>query len=432
LESIQQNCDSLDHPFSFAEWRAFINVQLESTSFIPPIHDKRVVMLPLNGARMRSFDAVLMVGADAKNLPSQPKETLFFANTVRRELGLDTRESRQRQQLRDFAELLHTNSECVISWQAFKNGEPNAVSPWIARLQLSLERAGSAPLRERSKVIPYRTLTPMFAVPPTPSAPSLLPDTLSASGYNSLVACPYQFFATRMLGLKGVDELSEMPKKRDFGDWLHKILFLYHEKIRDQKILFHERLDVLRDVSENFFSGELEKNAAALAYYSRWKKTIPAYVTWANEREAQGWRFAMGEQKFEKTITWLGGQITLHGRIDRVDESDHGDYAVLDYKTRTSSALKNKFKKREDHQLAFYGILLDAHAAHASYVDLEPEKEKTGDAEAPNYTEWKEALGQQVIQSMSAIAQGATLVASGIASVCQYCEVRGLCRKGAW
>jgi len=33
---------------------------------------------------------------------------------------------------------------------------------------------------------------------------------------------------------------------------------------------------------------------------------------------------------------------------------------------------------------------------------------------------------------LEAIAAGAALRASGVDAVCQYCEARGLCRKGMW
>jgi ATP-dependent helicase/nuclease subunit B len=33
---------------------------------------------------------------------------------------------------------------------------------------------------------------------------------------------------------------------------------------------------------------------------------------------------------------------------------------------------------------------------------------------------------------MHAIRDGAGLPANGIAAVCAYCEVRGVCRKGEW
>ena len=432
LDSIERDCRAMTQPFSFAEWRTFVSLQLECTAFKPDESDRRVVMLPLNGAHLRTFDAVLVVGADAEHLPSKPIETLFFANAVRRELGLDTREDRQRQQLRDFAELLLANDTVVVSWQAHKDGEPNPVSPWIARLQMTLERAHAAPIARHGVTLPRISLDHMPVARPAPSAPGLLPAKLSASGYNSFVACPYQFFATRMLGLAAIDELSEMPEKRDYGDWLHQILRLYHEAVRDRHIAFDARAALLKEISEQIFERELQKSAAALGYYARWQKAAPAYLAWANEREQQGWQFVLGEAHFEKKLAWPGGEITLHGRIDRIDGNDVGARAVLDYKTRSQSSLSGKFRQLEDHQLAFYGMLSDAPVDAAHYVALEPTKDKAGDIAAPNYAQWTSMLGKHIVDSLQAISQGAVLQANGIESVCQYCDVRGLCRKGAW
>ena len=432
LDLLAQDCDGLSHQFSFSEWRAFLSLQLESAPFVPPESDRRVVMLQLSGAPLRSFDAVLMVGADADHLPSQNNETLFFANAVRRELGLETREMRNRAQLRDFAELLTANPEVVLSWQSYRNGEPNPVSGWIERLQLTLERAGAERLPIRRIEIAAHALSCRLPSMPAPVAPGLLPRKLSASGYNSLVACPYQFFATRMLGLAGLDELSDMPEKRDYGDWLHEILRTYHERIRDGQVALTERGNLLRSISESVFGKALAQSGAALGYYARWQKVIPAYLEWANEREKQGWKFAFGEQRFDKTLAWDGGQITLHGYIDRVDENESGERAVLDYKTKALQSLRDKIKDAEDHQLAFYGLLSDLPVSAAHYVALESTKDKTGDVEAKNYAEWQALLEKQIVSNIRAIADGASLPANGIEKVCLYCEVRGLCRKGAW
>lgn len=432
LDNFTQDCHAVTQPFSFAEWRAFVSLQLESTAFVPYDLDHRVMILPLNSACLRTFDAVLMVGADADHLPSQLNETLFFSNGVRRELGLATRESRQRQQLRDLAELLLANNEVVLSWQAHKDGEPNAVSTWIERLQLTLERAGATRLRVHQVGIASHVLIPAPPVMPAPSAPQLLPGKLSASGYNSFVACPYQFFATRMLGLFSLDELSDMPEKRDYGDWLHQILTIYHETIRDQKIGIGERDTLLWKISAKIFDDALDKNGAALGYYVRWQKAIPAYLAWANERETQGWHFIIGERWFEKPLEWEDGGIILHGRVDRIDQNEAGELAVLDYKTKNVQSLRDKLKLGEDHQLAFYGMLPDAPVEHAHYIALEPIKDKMGDAEAARYVEWKQALGAQIAINMRAVSQGAVLPAAGIETICQYCDMRGLCRKGAW
>lgn len=418
--------------FSFAEWRALLNLQLDAVTFMPPITDRRVVMLPLNGARLRNFDAVLMIGADAEHLPSQPQETLFFSNAVRHELGLPTRLGRQHQQLRDLTELLCANREVVLSWQTHKDGEPNPMSPWLERMQLCLARAGMEPIRVLRHQLPSQQLQAQPAGMPTPSAPDLLPAKLSASGYNTFVACPYQFFALRMLRVSVMDELSDMPEKRDYGGWLHEILMTYHDTVRDQQTPLEQRAALLAAISEQVFGKAINQHPAALGYAARWQKVMPAYLLWANEREGQGWHFAVGEIALQHRLEWAGGGIELHGRLDRIDENAAGERAVLDYKTRPLPSLATKLKDAEDHQLPFYGLLSGQTMAAAHYVALETFKDKTGDVAAPDFERQQQALQQQIATVMHAVTQGAPLPANGIESVCQYCEVRGLCRKGVW
>ena len=436
LETLGDSTDGNDGDaaelFSFAEWRALLNLQLDAVTFMPPISDRRVVMLPLNGARLRHFDAVLVIGADAQHLPSQPQETLFFSNAVRHELGLPTRQSRQRQQLRDLAELLCNNREVVLSWQTHQDGEPNPMSPWLERLQLCLVRAGMAPLREVQLPLPLQQLHSLPASMPAPAAPELLPARLSASAYNSLVACPYQFFALRMLRVAVMDELSDMPEKRDYGGWLHAILNTYHETVRDHKTPQAERAALLATISAQVFGAAIDQHPVALGYAARWQKVMPAYLLWANEREAQGWHFVVGEEPMQQMLTWPGGAIELHGRLDRLDQNSDGARAVLDYKTRPLPALAAKLKDAEDHQLPFYGLLCAQHLSAAHYVALETFKEQTGDVAAPDFERRQQDLQQQIVGLMQSVQQGAFLPANGIASVCQYCEVRGLCRKGVW
>jgi len=453
LQALSSDCHGLDMHFSFSEWRAFINLQMESTPFKQEQFDQRVVMLPLNGARLRTFDAVYLIGGDARHLPSKPQETLFFTNAVRRECGLVTREQRQLQQLRDFSELILSNEEVVLSWQSQINGELNALSPWVEQVRLHLARQQQSPLLMSKRALAEHRLVPVIPQQPRPSGVSLMPTTLSASGLSSLIACPYQFFAGRMLKLSAIDELSDMPEKRDYGDWLHAILKTYHDRLlADQLSLTDDRVGLLHSISDTWFVRVLKQSPAALGYSIRWRKVIPAYVVWANERESDGWQFAFGEVWAEAQLAWDDGAITLRGRVDRIDERhlDNGEIerAVLDYKTKNKTALKARLKNFEDHQLAFYG-LLQAKIPHsddvndldmtlldpvdtAYYVALETERDKTGDVEAPDYGKWKSELEAAIRQNMRAIQHGAGLPAQGVESVCAYCDVRGLCRKGAW
>jgi ATP-dependent helicase/nuclease subunit B len=431
LDAIAGDCARQAQEFSFAEWRSFVGMQLESTSFIPAGADRRVAMLTLTGVRLRSFDAVLVLGCDAEHLPSRAPESLFFANGVRRELGLDTRETLQLRQLRDFAALLCSNAEVVLSWQERRNGEPNLVSAWVERLELVIERAGLPALDAHTVEIARRECRSRIGTMPQPAAAALLPQKLSAGAYASLVACPYQFFAGRMLHLSGMEELSDMPEKRDYGDWLHQILFRYHTTLSERTVPLESRAALLQELSASLFEQEAAANAAVLGYYVRWKKVMPAYLVWANQREAEGWRFAFGERKFEQVLDFSRGEILLHGRIDRVDESEEGR-ALLDYKTRNPAALRERLKQGEDRQLAFYAILAGMQFSEAQYVSLDAQGDKLSAVPAPDIAKAGETLRLQLTANLASIAAGSPLPASGVEDVCAFCEMRGLCRKGAW
>ena len=430
LDQIRLEGEQLDERFSLAEWRALVDLQMEQTVFVAPRMDQRVMMVPLNGTSLREFDAAIVLGADSDHLPSRPAETLFFANAVRRELGLATRESRQRQQLRELTALLISCPEVVLFWQGWRNGESNTPSPWLQRLELVLDGAGCSKLPRHLPHLPQRILNAAPAQMPRPAAPTLMPERLSASGYNSLVVCPYQFFASRMLRLAAADELSELPQKRDYGEWLHQILKRYHDAVREQVVPVHEREACMASVSEAVFKEILQKNPAALGYQSRWAKIMGAYVAWANTHEANGWQFGFGEQWQERLLSWEGGSIKLVGQIDRIDIREDGERLVLDYKSSKKDKLNNRLKTLEDHQLPFYGLLLDPPPAAAAYVAIDDEKPAL--AEADNYATWRDGLKSQIIANWQVMSEGASLPASGTQKNCDWCDARGLCRKGVW
>ncbi len=434
LARLAQDCDLLDHRFSLSEWRVLVDMQMEQTSFVAPREDRRVMMVPLNGSTLREFDAAIVVGADAEHLPSRPAEVLFFANAVRRELGLETRESRQRQQLREFALLLVSCPEVVLSWQARRDGDDVKPGAWIQRLELVLESAGLGRLPRRRPSVLTEQLLAEPQMMPVPAAPSLLPQRLSASGYNSLVACPYQFFASRMLALSAPDEITALPERRDYGDWLHLILKRYHDTLHEAPTPPAQRHALMIAISEEVFDPIIARNPGALAYKMRWLSRCDAYVDWANAHESEGWTYASGETPRQQALHIDdhadGRVVQLVGKLDRIDHHANGDQMVLDYKTTRAATLKSRLKAREDHQLPFYSLLLDNPPVRAAYIAVDDDPD--AGIEPEDLDTWRDALREQLQANLSSIAQGHGLPAQGTGSSCDWCEMRGLCRKGAW
>ena len=107
---------------------------------------------------------------------------------------------------------------------------------------------------------------------------------------------------------------------------------------------------------------------------------------------------------------------------------------MLDYKTGNWATLRKKLSEGEDHQLAFYGLLSELPVDDAQYVTLEADKAGAvkPPRDVPDYATLQRTLQHQIKSQMKAVAHDAPLPANGVESVCQYCDVRGLCRKGAW
>ncbi len=430
LAQLAVQTEHLQQTFTLAEWRALIDLQLEQTVYSAPRHDLRVMMVPLSASVLRHFDAALVLSVDAEHLPSRSSETLFFAEAVRRELGLDTREQRQREQLRQFAALLISCPQVVLCWQAKRDGENVAPSPWIQRLELTLALADQPALPHVQPQRAEAKLSQAPVSPPTPSAPALLPQTLSASGYNTLFVCPYQFFASRMLRLSPPDELLELPERRDYGQWLHHILQRYHEEVRALDTPLEQRHALMTSISDHVFDEIVTSNPAAVSFRARWSARRDAYVDWANQHEQEGWQFAFGEQWYERLIEWDGGSVKLIGKVDRVDHHASGESQVLDYKSGRKRSLQNRVNEREDHQLPFYALLVDPPPVRAAYVTIDEDKPATVDA--TDLPVWREALHAQLCDQLTAIGTGASLPATGVGKNCHWCAMRGLCRKGAW
>ena len=423
---------------SFAEWKRWLSQQLDLNTFRDMSVESSVLFTHLAATRWRSFDAVLLLGCDAQHLPA-PSNNLWFNDAVRAALGLPL-SSVQRDVARDdLLGLLTLNDEVLVTWQARKNGEPNLLSPHFEMLRALHVLAYDDDLAacELNKILDVASVrSAVTELPPSSDMPhpsvvsSLLPQRISPSGYNSLVACPYQFYARHVLRLNDLDEVREEIDKRDYGTWVHALLQRFHE---EHPLLMNEDREHLASellrISKEVFADAMTHDYLALAWLLRWQAMIPAYLDSQLEREHYGWRYAAAEVSFDVVVA---ENLVLRGRIDRIDKRADESEAecVLDYKTQAVTVLKNKLKDAgEDVQLACYAHVRNAH--EAAFVSLEGEHVKTV-APAHAIDELAQLNIERLQTVFAQMRSGAALPANGVESACAYCEMRGLCRQGSW
>jgi ATP-dependent helicase/nuclease subunit B len=416
-----------------AEFRRWLDAELETASFVEPSIDSPVVLTHLAATRLRPFDAAILLGAEAERLPGAPAAG-FFNQRVRAELGLPGHGDSARDMQADLAALLAACPDTLVVWRARDAGEAVAVSPWFELLDALHRQAWGQGLDDRALRGWLAELTPgapagTGSAPPAP-VPRDLPTRLSVSAYNSLVACPYQYFARHVLKLNEEDEISAELDKADYGSLVHQILYRFH---RRHPVLSdlpdHALIEDLREETRLAFIGPAAQDWFSQAWRLRWEARIEAYIQWQKEREQDGWRWQQGEQKQEREFVLPGGgSITLYGRLDRIDHRA-GELAVLDYKTESPQRLKDKHQALgEDVQLAAYALLAGEGVSEAGFVSLEDSPPKWLAANRAD----AEQEAQRLVAIFTGLSQGASLPAQGIAAACAHCEMRGLCRRDYW
>jgi ATP-dependent helicase/nuclease subunit B len=439
-------------PLTLAEFTRWADDVLERVAYRPPIAAAAdeavgdagktlpdVIITPLARTILRPFAAVVMPGADHRSLGALPVDDSLLSRSAAEALSLPTPADRRDSELLAFVQVLRL-PRVTISRRRGDAGDPVAASPFVERLRSALaavrtEDGAPGDLRAWRDPRGERRLAAEPVWPTAPSVPAdALPVRLSASAFEALRACPYRFFAERVLHLSEPDELDDEVEKRDYGTWLHDVLAVFHRERIEPRAAFADEAR-LREIGESV-RAEMGIDAAAfLPYDASFAGFVPRYVAWLHDRERLGWRWLSGESEARRAPPELEG-LELYGVIDRIDRHDSRDGATLeliDYKTGSVEKLKEKVREPlEDTQLAFYAALVgDDVPVTASYLAIDRTK---GLMPVVHHRVADDArtLVAGIADEMKRLREGAGLRALGKGSACDYCQARGLCRRDHW
>ncbi len=401
---------------AFTAWAGRV---LEAGSFVPPHPaQEQVVILPLSQLLGRTPAAVVLPGCDEGHLVASPDLPGNWTAAQRVLLGLPSRE-RLAQALADAWSIALGMPYIDILWRASDAGEMVMPSLFVQQLRLQHPQLADDPRLERPLVSQPCTM-------PQPRAGALPLTRLTASDYEDLRRCPYRFFALRQLGLRESDELDAELGKRDFGNWLHMLLSHFHQALAQEPGA--DRV-VLIDAAAARATRELAlAENEFLPFAASWPQVRAAYLSWLAGHEARGARFLAAEDRHEMPL----GEVTLVGRIDRIDRSAEGVRQVIDYKTESRETTHQRIRQpMEDSQLAFYAALLEDDTLEAMYLHIA----ESGPAKAFEQRDivgLRDQLVDAIRHDMARIAGGAPMPALGAGSACDYCAARGLCRRDFW
>lgn len=428
----------LDGP-AFLRW---VGTVLEATTFRPPAPEQAadVVITPMARAALRPFHAIVLPGADERQLGAMGSQSGWMSTSLREALDLATPATQRAAQWDAFS-LLMSRPGVVCLHRHAQGSEPLEPSAWLERWAA---QSGVAIGQAQDVRLPV-SVQPSPVAPPLPSlreALWALPAQVTATSYEALRQCPYRFFATSVLGLREHDELEEGLDRSDFGIWLHEVLRSFHDQRQDQLAISTEEEDVqawLDAAQRVIHETGLDRDSQRpyfLPFQADLDRLARAYVTWLRTHENGGWALQDAERVEQRDLQISEGlSVKLYGQIDRIDARHHEgskQHLVLDYKTGSLDGLKRKVAAPlEDTQLAFYAALSDPQwAVSAAYLHLDVQDVKQLDH--PDVERSAQVLLEGLAQDWARLHAGAAMPALGEGSACTYCQARGLCRKDHW
>jgi ATP-dependent helicase/nuclease subunit B len=452
-------------PIRLSEWLSLLKTVIEGASYQEAGKEAKATLsiLPLSSTRMRDFEAVVVVGCDEQQLPAYSEPPLFFSDALNQLLKTSTIAMQFVQQSRDLSQLLVSCPNVDLLWQSkSNNGEPLRPSAWMQRLQNQIEwQAIPTQLKKRSfEAMPMEMAVAHF------EEDLPLPISMSPSAYKALRDCPYRYYVRSLLGLRKNKEFDEGFDASLAGQTLHKLLKRFYQALKTQehtnpalksnpeqrRIWMEQSLNIY---SEQEFASLIEGDARVMGTLRDWQKQIPSFVDWQLQRELAGWEYFDGEVKvgFDLPFQDVDGNlkmIRIEGYADRYDVNvDNSKLAsVIDYKNQRFE----RVKVRAEHILDDPQLLIYARAANegqeshkltghqvlqAEWVALKAdiskgEQKAVRSQEVVDMPEMMQQLSKQMTEDVEQLWAKKPMQAFAPEGVCQYCEARGICRKGIW
>jgi ATP-dependent helicase/nuclease subunit B len=285
---------------------------------------------------------VVVTGMNDNAVPGKAGNEAFLPESLRSTLGLRSEADRLARDIYLTRTLIesrrHTGRVCCVTGKYGQDGEP-------LRPSRVLFRCGDAGLPQRAR----RLFGPPDDVRPSvpasvsfrlrPSAPLerdatiAIADTLAVTAFRDYLNCPFRFYLKRILRMESLADTKAEMDALDFGGLVHDALarLAADAEMRgcSNAAQLRRHLDASVDRwADRHFGPHPPLHLTMQLDVARDRLSAAAE---AQAREAsQGWEIMMSEE----ALTLSCGDMTVKGRVDRVDRHrDTGAIRVLDYKT---------------------------------------------------------------------------------------------------
>ncbi len=295
-------------------------------------------------SRLQKADVVIVPHMNEGHWPKPIHHELWLNNAMRRQLGLDFVQRRIGLAAHDLSMLLKAPQIHLVRARK-EQGAPTQPSRFFQRLQLGLSMIGvsAAPctpphwLKQwRQSFIHYSPSQPVMQPHITPLLDSR-PTRLSATTIETLMDNPFAVYVSAICGLRMRDPYDENFNAQHFGSTLHRAMEKAAEAYDPPQLERYQhslQQHIIHSISTHVPAGERHFHCKRL------ERTMATIMVEESRRATSIDRLS-AEQQLERTFTTPQGDITLHARVDRLEERHDGSLWIIDYKTGTIPSAKD-------------------------------------------------------------------------------------------
>ena len=328
-------------------------------------HPQIALLTPVE-ARLEQFDRVILANMQDTLWPGTVSPNPWLNLTAQKALGLPAPEEHISLMAHDVL-MLGSSGEVFLTYPERDAGSPTTRSRFIERLVTLLASHGvdeaeigaehyidwANALQASDVYLPEREL---YARPSAQQRPRTLPVT----DIDKLFTDPFSVYARHVLGLRKLDEIDAAPEASDFGSIAHRAIEVLakHWDATAQPAQESELQAMAQDALRDFS----ERPSVDLFWRARLLNGLRYVNRLEAERRAQSITVAT-ERKIEGELAG----ITLHGRIDRLEQRASGT-TIIDHKTGEIPST-GKILEGRALQLLAYAMLLSKSGAHAEAIE---------------------------------------------------------------
>ena len=354
------------------------------------VADPNIMIWGTLETRVQGADLVILSGLNEGVWPEPPKPDPWLNRKMRNAMGLLLPDRQIGLSAHDFQQAIAAK-EVVLSRAIHSDESQTVASRWLNRLTNLLEglsgdsKAALEAMRKRGAI--WTALAEQVDAPevkvnpekrPSPCPPvDMRPKEISITEVQKLIRDPYAIYARRVLGLYPLNPLRLMADAPLRGNVLHEVVERF---IASGPVKHPSDVDRLMTIADDVLDTEVAWPAIRKMWRARLGRVADWFIAGEIDRQSHAIPFAL-EKNARLHLPQV--DVTLRGKIDRIDRREDGSLVVYDYKT--GSPPTKPQQEHFDKQLRLSAMMLEQGALEELGAQEVPEIGYIGLGSAPKF-----------------------------------------------